>query len=222
LTQALNDRQFCLAGAPPKLKLPLDDAKPLNKFYMSKIKNNNVLSGVSGMLGDNVVIRRIRGKQQLANKPAPSDKKASPKQAAVQARFRAAISYAKDQIANEEIKVLYQTGMTNKKHSAYLVAMNDFLNPPVVSNINVLDYTGEAGSTVTLTAIDDFMVTKVKVRIFSADGTLLEQGDATQEPLNKQLWKYEASKANLALPGTIIRAYAFDRPGNTGSGEVTL
>jgi len=42
---------------------------------MSKINNNPLLNGVSGMLGDVVVYRQVRGGVIMANKPKKTDRK---------------------------------------------------------------------------------------------------------------------------------------------------
>ena len=108
---------------------------------MSKIDNNPLLRGVRGMLGETIVIRKVRGKLQMANKPS-GGRIATDKQAAVQFKFQEAAQYARMQTgkdAPEESISLYTSGITDKKHAARIVAMTDYLNAPKVHYISTLD-----------------------------------------------------------------------------------
>jgi hypothetical protein len=189
---------------------------------MSTIKNNPLLSSASGMLGDTVVFRKIRGQMQMANRPAKRRGKASQKQAAVQRKFKDASQYAKRQIAQPESNTLYASGITESKNTAYLVAMNDYLIAPTVDSIDALSYHGVIGDSIVAIAIDDFMVTKVKVIIRNVAGALIEEGEAAPDQMRSNRWEYKATAANSTLTGTKIRAIAYDRPGNTGTAEIVL
>ena len=187
---------------------------------MSKIKNNPVLQNVSGMLGDTVVFRKVRGKMQMANRPA-SGRKPSEKQEAVKLRFQEATQYARQQLAQEESRALYESGITGQKHTAHVVAVTDYLNAPRVHFIETADYLGNVGDTILVKATDDFMVTGVKIVITGSDGIVLEKGDAGPDG-KVNLWKYVATAANTSVEGTKIRAIAFDRPGNKTTMEQVL
>ena len=191
---------------------------------MSKIQNNPLLRGVSGMLGETMVIRKIRGKLQMANRPTQG-RTASAKQAAIQFKFQEAAQYAKMQTgkdALEESKALYATGITDKKHAARIVAMTDYLNAPKVHYIDAQDYSGGVDDTITVKATDDFMVTGVKIVITDGNGTVIEKGEAVPEPTKVNLWTYKATVANSTVAGTTIKATAFDRPGNATSLEKVI
>lgn len=95
------------------------------------------------------------------------------------------------------------------------------MSSPVVNSIRPDAYTGVAGSTITVRAVDDFRVTGVHVEIFSANGTLLEKGNAILQT-NGLDWIYTATQANAALTGSKINAIATDVPGNTGTLAITL
>lgn len=187
---------------------------------MSKVKNNPITNHTSGMLGDTVVFRKVRGKMQMANRPsftnAPTEK-----QSAVKLRFQEAAQYAKQQLAEKESCLLYESGITDQKHTAHVVAMSDYLKAPKVHYIETEDYQGNVGDTILIKATDDFRVVTVKVSIIDKDGNPLEKGEASPgEGIN--VWKYTASVANNSLEGTTIKAIAFDRPGNKGTREVIL
>jgi hypothetical protein len=193
-----------------------------NKKVMSTIKKNPMVQSASGMVGDTVVFRTVRGKLQMANVPGKRTGKASQKQAAVQRKFQEAAQYAKRQISQPEFNTLYTSGITGKKHSAYLVAMNDYLIAPTVDSIDALSYRGAKGDVIVIKAIDDFMVTKVKIVVTNAAGVVIEEGEAGPDLTRTNQWGYKATAANPTLAGTKIRAVAYDRPGNTGTAEIVL
>jgi hypothetical protein len=187
---------------------------------MSKIDNNPLLKGASGMLGDTMFYRTINGQIQMANKPKKR-KFFSPRQREIQAEFFKARNYAKRQLLNPDFRKLYETGVTLKKKSAYLVAMSDYLNAPEIDMVDTLSYKGNVGDVIEVEARDDFMVTAVKISITDGDGNLLEEGDARQAEI-KEVWSYKATVANLAVKGSVVKAIAFDRPGNSTPLEVVL
>ncbi len=187
---------------------------------MSKVDNNPLLKGVSGMLGDTMFFRTINGQIQMANKPKKR-KSFSVRQQAIQTDFQKARNYATKQVKNDDFRKLYATGITSKKSSAYTVALTDYLNPPTIDLIDTFAYKGNIGDIIEVEARDDFMVTAVKVVISDADGTVLEEGDAQPAEV-KESWEYKATVANLSVTGSTIKATAFDRPGNNTSLELVL
>ena len=86
--------------------------------------------------------------------------------------------------------------------------MSDYLSVPKVSSIDLLDYRGAVGDTIVVHAVDDFMVTKVKVVIADADGAILEEGEAGPDAQRVNLWEYKATVANPMLSGTTVLAVA--------------
>ncbi len=191
-----------------------------NNNNMSKIDNNPLLKAASGMLGNTVVYRTIGDQIQMVNKPKKR-KTISDKQQGVQTNFLKARNYAIRQTANPDFKKLYESGITKKKGSAYMVAMSDYLNAPTIDLIDTFAYKGNVGDVIEVEARDDFRVTAVKVTITDGGGNLLEEGDAQQAEVTGA-WVYKATVANLAVTGSVIKAIAFDRPGNSTPQEVTL
>lgn len=188
---------------------------------MSKIDNNPILKGVSGLLGETVQFRTIHGRMQLANKPKRR-KSQTDKQLKVQSRFALAADYANQQLKTAEALEMYSAGITSKLTSAYLVAVSDYLNAPKVESIDTLYYNGSVGAPISVIASDDFMVKAVKVVITGANGKELEQGDATPDPEVANRWLYKATVANPTVKGTTIRFDVTDRPGNRTSASRTL
>jgi hypothetical protein len=98
--------------------------------------------------------------------------------------------------------------------------MEDFLSPPVVkSSTPVIIRVSRQPDQIR--AVDDFRVTGLQVEIHSANGTILEKGNAVQLT-NGLDWTYTATQANNPLTGSKIKATATDVPGNKGALEVTL
>ncbi len=154
--------------------------------------------------------------------PEPSPrKKPSPLQRESNERFRAASQYASKQINDPESKAEYEAGIRPNKHTAYNVALTDYLNPPKIVYINTKKYSGKVGDLILVKAIDDFKVVSVMVQIFIA-GKPIEKGTATPYPRKPKLWRYFATMENPDLLATTVRAIARDKPRNTGVMECPL
>lgn len=187
---------------------------------MAIIGNNPLLKTARGMFGDTHYYRMWRGRLVMCKRPKRR-KGLSRKQKQTVARFKLAAAYAAKQMKDEEVKAAYQARTNFRYHSAYLVALNDYLNPPRVDEIRCVDYRGAIGDVITIDAYDEFEVVRVSVVIRNKDGSILEEGPAVKSH-NPNLWKYTATVVNSTLPGTTILAMAFDRPGNQGIAEVAL
>ena len=188
---------------------------------MAIVDNNPLLSKISGMLGDTVVFRMWRGRMLMSNRPKKREK-LSDKQKVTVDRFKLAARYAVTQMKDPAAKLDYGKGTNFQKHSAYLVALCDHMNPPKVHYIKADDYTGAVGETIAIKATDDFKVVRVKVSITDSDGVVLEQGDAVATVRKPWIWKYQTTVLNTMAKGTMIRATAYDKPGNRDSAEVVL
>ena len=177
---------------------------------------------LSGLLGESVSVRKVRGRVVITNHRPRPNTEMTPGQTAVLEKFREAVQYAKQQMALPASRELYQTGVTAKLRSAHIVAMGDYLAAPKVHFIETMDYRGNVGDTIAVKATDDFMVTGVKVVITASDGSIIEEGEAGPDQLKINIWSYQATVANPSLPGTTIKAVAFDRPGNKDELAVTM
>jgi hypothetical protein len=168
-------------GECPRQEKP-GDAKSKTKNVMSNTKNE---SDFSGMLGESVTVRKVRGKVVVKNRPKRRLGSPTPgsKLDEARARFLEATQYARQQISLAESKELYAKRVTHKKRSAFTVAMTDYLLAPKVHSIDTVDYHGAIGDTITVKATDDFMVTKVKVIITNATGAIIEEGEALPDAM---------------------------------------
>ncbi|CAN5384480.1 hypothetical protein BH10BAC4_BH10BAC4_21860 [soil metagenome] len=160
-------------------------------------------------------IRKVGGSiriKQIQRKPYKR-RNVSESQTTAQTRFGKAVEFANVQMSLPERKALYQTGINQKKRSAYMVAVSDALVAPTVRTIDATGYTGAVGDIISITAVDDFKVVRVHVVITDPDGCVLERGEADNSGYVFR-WMYTATVANSTLKGTTISATAFDLPRN--------
>jgi hypothetical protein len=178
---------------------------------MTKIKNNPLLKGASGMFGDVIVYRQVKGGIIMANKPTVSTN-ISVNQLAVREKFKKAANYAKRQIAVPASKAEYTAKMTDKLNSAYAVAVKDFLTSPSIDQLDLSGYDGGIGDKILVQASDDFKVESVFVSILSASNAVLESGPAVQNANGE--WEYTATVANANVATAKYQIQAKDKPGN--------
>ena len=182
--------------------------------------NNPIFKGCSGRLGD-MVFRTVHGQTHICKRPAMRSR-TTEKQTAVISKFRQATQYAKQQVGDPALKELYEHGITDRKLSAYQMAVSDYLNAPKVHSIDTQRYQGKIDDKILVAATDDFMVVGVKIIIVGSDGLVIEEGEAGPSLHRADHWSYKATVVNPSLPGTRIRAVAYDRPGNATSLEKVL
>jgi hypothetical protein len=189
---------------------------------MARVTNNAILKGVSGKLGETHVYKRLpNGTVVMANAAGPR-KKISKKQKASNERFQRAVRYAKGRMADAADKAEYMKGVCYNKNTPYRVALTDCLNPPIVHYVKTSGYSGAIGSLIRIKATDDFRVTAVKVEMTSADGNVLEKGNAEKNSRKWHMWNYRTTVFNPQPSGTTVVAIAFDKPGNETKMEVIL
>jgi len=148
-------------------------------------------------------------------------RKVSDAQLRQRTRFRGATCYAKQAIADADMRKLYDERAQKswKLQTAFNVAVADYMCSPEVKDIDITGYKGCVGDRIIIEATDDFMVKGVKVVIRKDDGFLVEQGDAMLS-FNGMNWVYSAQIANMSYEGTVVIVRAFDFPGNVGEEKV--
>ena len=146
---------------------------------------------------------------------------ATERQVKVRDLFAEGALYAQGVVSSPELKKEYAKKAPAGK-TAYNMAFRDFLKAPVVKSIDASKYNGTPGTPIVIKAKDDFRVASVMVSIHSATGTLIEQGEATLNPINRNQWIYSTVQSNTSITGSIISATARDLPGNEGKLDVTV
>lgn len=179
------------------------------------------MRGARGNFGKQFVYRKRGNETFLARMPIQKDAPPTDKQESVRDQFAAASAYAQGAIADPELKKAY-TKKAPAGTTAFNMAFRDFLKAPKVQTINTEKYNGAPGSTITVSAKDDFRVVSVTVSIYTADGVLVEEGEAVMNPLFRHKWTYTAKQNNASLAGSKIKVTARDLPENEGVLQITL
>ena len=187
---------------------------------MAKVAGNMVLVGVSGMIGNQLVIRQADGRIIMSQAPVPSTKPPSELQAEGRLNFQSGVIYAKGVYSDPAKKALYEAKV-KPGTSAFNVAVADFLKAPNIDEIDLGNYNGTAADTIRVRVTDDFQVVKVTVTIHNADGTLVEEGEAVQQE-NVIDWLYTVTADNPSLEGDRIEIRAWDRPEHVTEEEKTI
>ncbi len=187
---------------------------------MAISKDNIVIMGLSGTIGQMLTFRQRRGKTIVQKFRKPTVIPPTEKLQSVRVNFASCIAYAKTAIKNPVFKAAYQAAVKDGQ-TAFNVATSDALNPPILTNINTVGYHGIPGDDINVGATDDFKVTAVTVSIHLATGELLEQGNASLQPDTID-WFYKTTKKNPILTGSRITVTAMDLPGNSTSLSIIM
>jgi hypothetical protein len=91
---------------------------------MALIKNNDLLTGLGGAIGKQLVVRVRNGKTFVSKYPDMSKVRPSVKQRKEKSRFAKAVSFAKTIITNPAKKAAYKV---KKGQSVYNTAISDYL-----------------------------------------------------------------------------------------------
>jgi hypothetical protein len=182
---------------------------------MAKIKDNYVMTGVSGAVGELLIFRVRGGKTFIAKFPKPSSVPPTVKLKSVRSNFASCIAYGKRAMKDPATKALYRAAAKGGQ-TAFNKATSDALNPPKVNDIKV----DIEKNMILIDATDDFMVTGVSVTIHDALENLLEEGNAAKQE-NEMEWIY--SMNNSILPANSkITAIAVDMPKNKASLSIVV
>ena len=166
---------------------------------MAKVKENIVMSGLSGSLGPDYYVRTTKdGRTIISRKPNFGNRQFSEAQLNVQSRTKQAADYAK--VAAKENPIYTQKAAGTSKN-AYNIAFRDWCRPPVIRSMSLFH-----DGTVRVSAHDDMMVTRVTVTVLDEAGQCLEQGDA--ELTLGVWWDYRAANHGR------IQVEAWDPAGN--------
>jgi hypothetical protein len=185
--------------------------------------NNSIITGkFQGQLGKELVFRIWDGKTVVAKAPGRRKGDPTPKQVQLQETFLMGSRYAKavSDGVDPGLAEAY-SAVLRPRQNLYSRALEDFMSAPKVVSIDTRAYNGGEGDKIVIRAKDDFRVTGVRVEIYAADGSLLEQGDAVADIYGLD-WAYQATEDNSPLADTVIRAIATDVPGNEGMLEAVL
>lgn len=179
-----------------------------------------LLRGLSGKIGG-FVFRQVRGRTVISTCPRKPVRLTAHQKKRKEIFLKAA-QYAKGQLCDPVSAAEYRKGITDRKHSAYVVAMTDYLKAPEIHRVDTSNYHGVAGGRINVHATDDFRVVSVDITIIDPDGVLIEQGPVKRRRDNHDLWCYKTTRRSSALYGTKIIVTARDKPGNATTCETVI
>ncbi len=180
---------------------------------MAKVRNNIVIKGLSGSLGDQLVIKQDKaGRTIVSMSPADDPNRVfSEAQLDRQAKFRDATVYAK----GAKNQAVYTDKAEGTPQTPYNVAIADWFHAPEIREIDVSAWNGAAGEVIRVQAVDDVQVTQVNVLITDSDGVALEQGAAVQ---TDGLWWQYTTTATAPDEARVV-VTARDLPGHIAQME---
>jgi hypothetical protein len=175
---------------------------------MPKVTNNIFLKGLIGMLGKQLVIKRMKGGETIVtNRPHFSEyREFSEKQLAHQGKFQQAAAYGQARKRDP----LYLTLAEGTSKNGYNIAIADWWHRPEILEVDLNGWWEGSGGAIRAKAQDDVRVVSVRVEIETASGKSLERGEAQQA--GDLWWEYRPSQpAGEGLQVTIV---AKDMPGH--------
>src|SRR6478736_4314982 len=112
---------------------------------MAIVRNNNLVEGLSGKFGNQLVFRTLRGKTVVSHMPRkPNKKKETEAQRKTRVTFREATQWARRTLRDPEKKIYYQQrAKALKLPNAYTAAITDYMRKPKVEKLqqgNTLRY----------------------------------------------------------------------------------
>ena len=182
---------------------------------MAKVNGNIFLERVNGTVGDQMVLKRVRGGRTiLCKKPTfKEDRTYSEEQLARQQVFREAAAYAR-KMKHEPI---YMAKAEGTSRTGYNVAIGDWLNPPQILEVDLSRWNGAAQDLIRMRVQDDVKVAQVRLEIVNAEGVILEAGQATEA--GALWWEYAVTQP---LSGALtVTVSASDLPGHVTQASET-
>ena len=175
---------------------------------MARVRENIVMQGLSGTLGNQLIIKTNKNGQTIISaKPNfDSDREFTPAQLAQQQAFREAAAYGK-MMKGEEI---YITKANGGVKNPYNIAVADWFNRPEILEVDLSGWVNGDGGTIRVRAQDDVKVEGVKITIMDESGAFLEEGEAQE--VGALWWEYNTAQASAT--NMRVTAAARDLPGH--------
>jgi len=175
---------------------------------MAKVRNNLVMQGLSGLLGNQLTIRQDKaGRTIISARPQPKPNRTfTDAQKQHHHDFREAAAYAQSARGAQ----IYVSKAAGTPMNPYNVALADWFHAPEILELDLGDWSGQPGKVLRVKALDDVLVMQVSVSIRDAGGALLEQGPATS--VDSLWWEYTTHAAGSGR--LTVLASAQDMPGN--------
>jgi hypothetical protein len=156
---------------------------------MAISKDNILTEGLSGMIGNVIVFKTVRGKTIMANRPRKPTRQ-SDLQRANRSRFRNATALAHAVMRDPQKKAYYwEKARKLKLPNAYTAAITDYMRRPAVTKVETPKNSGSAGKRLMITAgKKEFALTSVEVNLVDKQGISLGNRTAALVNQQKHLW----------------------------------
>jgi hypothetical protein len=181
---------------------------------MAKVTLHPSIGAMSGKLGD-MVYRRLWGQEITSRLPDFSKRKLSEKQRAQVGRFTT--GSVKWKGLPVEVQARYKARAKELEMPPCALYQKTNARPPSVEDIDLSQYTGQAGQFIRVGAVDLVDVAGVEVIIREAGGNQLEAGSATRPPEGNPYWIYQTTAAASSAAGVTVEATAANWPGKRAS-----
>ena len=179
---------------------------------MAKVTNNPTAGDLEGAVGD--LVFYIRKGTHCARRRPVRRKKFTSAEKKNQSRFGQASAFAKAVLSDAAQKARYEQAAKATKGSAQNLAVSDFMHAPNLAEIDLSDYTGQAGERIRVRVEEGVLgAVAVKVAIADSGRSTLEQGAATLED-SGPWWCYKTQKQVSEDQPLWITITATDQPGN--------
>jgi hypothetical protein len=182
---------------------------------MAHVKLNPAVEAIQGKVGD-LIFKRYEGDEIISRLPDRTGIVPTANQLAQMEKFRLATVYGKSALADQATRLIYEDAAAKKGVPVFAMTVADFLNAPLVDEIDLAAYAGKIGDKISVRASDDLEVSGVSVVIREQGGAVLEEGAAVIGA-GTGAWTYTAT-TNLAQGQAVsIEVSATDRPGHVGT-----
>lgn len=179
---------------------------------MAHVSNNLVVQGMSGSLEKKILLKHYGNITLVTAFPDRSMVKITDSQKKENGRFRAAMAYARSQMADPVAKAEYQA-IAKGLQRAHNMAVADFYHLPEIKSIDLAQCNGHTNDPVSIVAVDILKVVKLTVAITDASGKLVESGDA--QKTGRWNWEYRLTGNYSTVEHLTVKVKAWDKPGNS-------
>lgn len=179
---------------------------------MTKVRFHGPVAGFSGAMGEMVFADNKKKNRTVAYMKTHYD----PTEAQLdhQERFKEAALRAQAALTDPATYAFYSAIAQERDSTAQIVALTDFMVLPTFKSLDLSSYQGQVGDTITIRATDDIGLADVDVKITAQDGTLIEQGKATEDGVRTGKWIYTATQPVALGADIFIEVKGVDHAGN--------
>jgi hypothetical protein len=179
---------------------------------MTKVRFHGPVAGFSGAMGEMVF-----ADNEAKNRTVAYMKKHTPPTQAQldhRARFADCARRAEALLTDPAANAFYAAIAKERDTTAQIVAFTDFMVLPSFKALDLSEYRGQVGDKIGIRAVDDIGLASVDVKLVAQDGTLIEQGNATEDGIRTGYWTYTATQPVALGADIFVEVKGVDHAGN--------